>query len=102
MDNIAFLNAVERNGGVITPEMRARYGVDAPVPQAPVKGAEVYDPRTDETYPQPVDIPEGWQNLKPWTRIAKIAREIDPDATVKSLDDAKAIIEAELAKREAD
>ena len=92
--NIAFLNAVELNGGVITPELRAKFGIDGAKPApadspAPAGGNDL------------VQIPEDWQSLK-WMKKQALAKAIDPafepdkDNRVASID---AVIEAELARR---
>lgn len=92
--NLAFLNAVEKNGGVITAELRAKFGIDGakPEPEAnpgPVAGNDL------------IEIPEDWQSLK-WMKKQSIAKAIDPafepdkDDRVASID---AVIEAELARR---
>ena len=108
-DNLQFLNAVAHNGGVITDELRERYGVPRPDAQPSRKAKAPVDPATPgaDTPPAGADadeIPADWQSLK-WMVKQKLAKDIDPDFEpdpdnrVPSID---AVIEAELTRRAGD
>ena len=93
--NLAFLNAVERSGGVITPELRAEFGL------APALKSGNPDPSEQTKAADVVEIPSDWLSLK-WMKKQAIAKSIDPDFEPdpkNRVPSIEAFIEAEIARR---
>lgn len=93
--NLAFLNAVERNGGIITAELCAKFGIDGAKPAVAANSV------IDSGYTL-AEIPKGWESLN-WMKKQAIAKAIDPEFEPDSADRVASIdarIKEEIARRE--
>lgn len=100
-----FINEVQKNGGIITDAIRAKYGLTKKGLQEAAKAAGEGagtlkgkpDPFRDaNTRDASIEIPADWEGQKWQTRV-QLANQIDPANPIRTKDEADARIRAYLA-----